>query len=85
MQALSAYQARIKNERAALQIARVQCEKAIVEQRKQLLKARKELRVLEKLKEKRFKGWIYLNDREIEDNAAEAFLSRWSHSEGGPV
>jgi hypothetical protein len=85
LQALSSYQVRVRGERATLQAGRVQCEKQIAEQRKQLLKARKEFRVLEKLKEKRFKGWIYLNDREIEDNAAEAYISRWTQSEGGPA
>ncbi len=60
-------------------------DKEIAEQRKQLLKARKDFRVLEKLKEKRFKGWVYLSDREIEDNAAEAYISRWSQSEGRQV
>jgi hypothetical protein len=83
LQALAAYQVRVKGERAKLQAGRVLCEKQIAEQRKNLLKARKEFRVLEKLKEKRFKGWLYLNDREIEDNAAEAYISRWTQSEGG--
>lgn len=83
LQALAAYQVRVKSERLKLQAGRLQCEKQIAEQRKNLLKARKEFRVLEKLKEKRFKGWLYLNDREIEDNAAEAYISRWTQSEGG--
>lgn len=83
LQALAAYQVRVKGERVTLRAGKAQFEKQIAEQRKQLLKARKDLRVLEKLKEKRFKGWIYLSDREIENNAAEAYISRWSQSEGG--
>jgi hypothetical protein len=72
----------VKHERASLQAARAQCDGQIREQRKQLLKARKDYRVLEKLREKRFQGWTYLNDREIEENAAEAYISRWSQPEG---
>ena len=81
-QALSAYQIRIRSERATLQTAKLQCEKVTNEQRKILLKARKEVRVLEKLKEKRYRTWVYSNDREIEEGAAEAYLSRWSQPEG---
>jgi hypothetical protein len=46
LQALAAYQVHVKAERVKLQAGRAQCEKLIAEQRKQLLKARKEFRVL---------------------------------------
>jgi len=85
LQALAAYQVRVRTEHGSLRAARAQVDKEIAEQRKQLLKARKDYRVLEKLKEKRFKGWVYLSDRELEDNAAEAYISRWSQSEGRQV
>lgn len=85
LRALAAYQVRVRSEHAALRAARAQVDQEIAEQRKQLLKARKDFRVLEKMKEKRFKGWVYLSEREIEDNAAEAYISRWSQAEGGPV
>ena len=67
LQALAAFQVRMRNERAALQASGTKCQAEIAEQRKRLLKARKDFRVLEKLKEKRFKAWIYLSDREIEN------------------
>ncbi len=46
-----------------------------------LLKARKDHRILEKLKETRYKNWVYLNEREIESTAAEAYLSKWARLE----
>jgi hypothetical protein len=81
LQALAAYQSRIKTERATLKAKRLQCETHIVEQRKRLLKARRDFRVLEKLKEGRWKSWTYLTEREIEATAAESYISRWIRSE----
>ena len=77
LQALSQFQARIHTERRNLQVRRKHFEAQIVEQRKHLLKARRDHRVLEKLKETRWRTWTYLNDREIETIAAEAYMSKW--------
>lgn len=87
LQRFAAFQLRVRSERASLQASRIQCDAHIVEQRKRLLKARKEVRVLEKLREKRFENWTYLSEREIESVAAEAYISRWARSEleGGEV
>jgi flagellar export protein FliJ len=87
LQRFAAFQLRVRSERASLQVSRIQCDAQIVEQLKRLLKARKEVRVLEKLREKRFESWTYLNDREVESIAAEAYISRWARSEleGGEV
>ncbi len=78
LQALSLFQERIHKERANLQIKRKQFEAQIVEQRKRLLKARRDVRVLEKLKENRVREWTYLSDRETENTAAESFLAKWA-------
>ncbi len=77
LRALAGFQVRIKSERAALKASRAQCDAQIAEQRKRLLKARKDYRVLEQLKEKRHKTWSYLGDREVEDTAAESYISNW--------
>ena len=58
-----------------------QCEQLITEQRQRLLKARTNYRVLEKLKERRWRQWVYLNDREVEDTAAESYLAKWSRED----
>jgi flagellar biosynthesis chaperone FliJ len=85
LQALAAFQARIHVERAKLRVQRTQCEAEIAKQRNRLVKARKDFRVLEKLKEKRWRTWVYLSDREVEHTAAESYISKWvrSQDEGG--
>jgi flagellar export protein FliJ len=80
LRALSGFQRRIKSERATLEASRAQCDAQIVEQRKRLLKARKDYRVLEQLKEKRYKTWSYMGEREVEDTAAESYISNWLRS-----
>jgi len=81
LQALTAFRARIRKHQALLETEKQQCERQIVAQRAQLLKARKDLRVLEKLKEKRHKTWVYLNDRELESLAADSFFSKLARPE----
>jgi flagellar export protein FliJ len=81
LRALAAFQLRIRRERAVLKAERTQCETHIDEQRQRLLKARRDCRALDKLKEKRKRMWTSLRDREIEDTAAEAFLSQWARTD----
>ena len=64
----------------ALKANRSRCEAQMTEQRQRLLKARKDCRVLEKLKEERHKEWSYLGDREVEETAAESYISSWLRS-----
>ena len=78
LQVLAAYRVRTDNLYQALQKQKAQCEALMHEQRQRLLKARKDHRILKKLKETRFKNWVYLNERDIEATAAEAFLSKWA-------
>jgi len=84
LKALAAFRLRIQSDRAAIRAHRAQCEAQIAEQRKRLLKARKDLRVLERLKEKRRKTWQHLSDREVEDTAAENYISQWARSAPEP-
>jgi flagellar export protein FliJ len=78
--ALSAFQLRIRSEKVSLLAARKNLEIQIAEQRKRLLKARKDCKVLENLKDRRKKAWTYLSDREIENTAAESYISNWARS-----
>jgi hypothetical protein len=80
LRALAGFQIRIKREHAILTASRTQCDAQIVEQRKRLLKARKDCLVLEQLKEKRYRTWSYAGDREVEDTAAESYISNWLRS-----
>ena len=78
--ALSAFQLRIRSEKVSLLAARKSLEVQVSEQRKRLLKARKNCKILENLKEKRKKTWTYLSDREIENTAAESYISNWART-----
>jgi flagellar export protein FliJ len=80
--ALSAFQLRIRSEKVSLLAARKNLETQIAEQRKRLLKVRKDCKILQNLKERRKKAWTYLSDREIENIAAESYISNWARSNG---
>ncbi len=77
LQSLAAFQVRVRKQQELLQQMAVKCEAVVADQRQRLLKARTSHRILEKLKERRHRTWIYLNDQEIEETAAEAFLSKY--------
>jgi len=81
LQTWALYQARLVKQQELLKTQLLQCEKLILEQRQRLMKARTDHRVLERLKERRWRQWVYLNDRELEDSAAEAYLSKWSRED----
>jgi flagellar FliJ protein len=78
--ALSAFQLRIRSEKISLVAARKNLEIQIAEQRKRLLKVRKDCKILENLKDRRKKAWTYLSDRELENTAAESYISSWARS-----
>jgi hypothetical protein len=77
LHALTGFKQRVAGERQTLKSNRAKCEVQIAEQRTRLLKARKDCRVLEKLKETRKKEWKYQGDREVEETAAESYISNW--------
>lgn len=81
LQTWALYQARLVKQQELVKTQLLQCEKLTLEQRQRLLKARTDHRVLERLKERRWRQWVYLNDRELEDSAAEAYLSKWSRED----
>jgi flagellar FliJ protein len=81
LQTWALYQARLIKQQELLKTQLLQCEKLTLEQRQRLLKARTDHRVLERLKERRWRQWVYLNDRELEDTAAEVYLAKWSRED----
>lgn len=78
--ALAAFQLRLRHERISLLASRKNYENLLAEQRKRLLKARKDRKTVENLKDKRKTAWTYLNDRELENTAAESYISQWVRS-----
>ena len=81
LQTWALYRARLAKQQELLKTQLQQCEKLILEQRQRLLKARTDHRVLERLKERRWRQWVYLNDREVEDTAAEVYLAKWGRED----
>jgi flagellar protein FliJ len=73
---LSDFQARVRKVQAALAVEKQRVTKEIQAQRARLLNARREFRVIEKLKERRLKVWRYQADREVESLAADAHNSK---------
>ena len=81
LQSWALYQAHLVKQLELLKTQLQQCEALVVQQRQRLLKARTDHRVLENLKERRLRQWVYLNDREVEDTAAEVYLSKWGRED----
>lgn len=78
--ALAGFQIRLRTERLSLSAMRETLGKHIAEQRKRLLRARRDHKIVESLKEKRKEQWAYMNDRELENLAAESYISNWVRS-----
>ena len=53
------------------------CEEAVAAQRQVVEEARRRVRLVEKLRERRFTEHVYAETRELETVAAEAFLAKW--------
>jgi flagellar export protein FliJ len=76
--ALARHQDHLGQQRKAALERRRECEKRTEQQRARLLKARREHRLLEKLRQARRAEWEAAVDREFEALAAEAYLAQWS-------
>jgi flagellar export protein FliJ len=76
--ALARYQEHLEKQRKAGMDRRRECEKRTEQQRARLLKARREHRLLEKLRQARRAEWEAAVDREFEALAAEAYLAQWT-------
>lgn len=75
--ALEAYRRRLNLERARKQQELTDCEARIEAQRQRVLEAQRRVRLLERLRERRFSEWEAELNRELEALAAESYLARW--------
>jgi hypothetical protein len=76
--ALAAYRERLIAELRALALQRIECERQLAAQRQKVLEAQRQCRLLEKLEQRRHAEWLREADRELENLAAESFLSLWN-------
>lgn len=75
--ALDAFQRFTVAERARLESARLECRKRSAAQIQIVAAKRRDVRLLERLREQRLKTWETELGREIDAQADEAFLAKW--------
>jgi flagellar export protein FliJ len=81
LQAIDAFRRYAVAQRAAIAAAVDQCDQRIAEQRAKLLEAQRRFELLEKLKDRKLKAWTAEFAREIEAQAGELFLAKWSNQQ----
>jgi broad specificity phosphatase PhoE len=75
--ALESYRLHVARQKERLRKERADCQERIAAERAQVLKAERDVRLLEKLREKRLGEWQAAADREMEALASELFLAKW--------
>lgn len=78
LQALDGFRRYVKAERARIENLRADCNKRIEEQRAAILEARRRYELLARLKQRSLRLWTAEMNRELEANAAEAYLAKWN-------
>jgi len=74
--ALEACRVETQKRQERLQASRAESEKELAGRWKAMMAARRRLRLLERLKERRLSEWRAARDRELEDQAAESYLAK---------
>ncbi len=80
LRALEAHRLHLASEKARLREQQADCAARIAAQRDAVRKAEQNLRLLEKIKQRRFAEWAREVDKEQESLAAEVFLARWQRN-----
>jgi flagellar export protein FliJ len=78
LDALGSFRTNVRKRNAELAARRVECEARLAAGRGEMLEARRRLRLLERLRDRRFEDWRLARDKELEELAAEAYLARWT-------
>ena len=76
--ALDRFRLHVKAREADLVVQRMACVRKVDEQRRLMLEARRRMRLLERLRERRLAEWQAGSDRELEELAAESYLAKWN-------
>jgi hypothetical protein len=75
--ALGSYRLHVKLKETELVLPRAECRKELGRRQDAMLEARRRLRLLERLRERRLAEWCAARDKELEDLASEAYLAKW--------
>jgi flagellar export protein FliJ len=78
LERFSAYRAAVKAEQKRMDSARAECRKNIDAQFAVVTAKRREVKLLERLKEQRFDKWEKEMFKQIDQQAEEVFLAKWS-------
>jgi len=76
--ALGGFRLQIRKRGQDMAARRVECAKELAARQNAMLEARRRLRLLERLKERRLAEWRVAETRELDEQAAVAYLARWS-------
>ena len=81
LEALAQFRRRLQQRMAELAAKRVECLRELAVRQAAVLEARREFRLLERLREKRRAEWQAERDRELEQLAADCYLAGWSRGQ----
>jgi ATP-dependent Clp protease ATP-binding subunit ClpA len=82
LRALDEFRRFARSERERLMRLENDCCRRIAGQQQVILEAKRKCELLDRLKARKLRGWTAEFDREIEAQAAEAFLAKWNAGEG---
>jgi flagellar biosynthesis chaperone FliJ len=77
LRAIDDFRRYVRAQRRVLANARSDCERKMEDQRQRIVEARREAELLDKLKHRRLRAWKHEFDKEIESQAADAYLAKW--------
>lgn len=75
--ALGSFRLHVRKKNAELAMRRAECNGRLKAGRTAMLEARRRLRLLERLRQRRFEDWRLARDKELEALAGESYLARW--------
>jgi len=84
LHALGSFRLHTKQQELDLAQPRAECQQRVAAQQKAMLEARRRVRLLERIRERRMAEWQAECDREIEQLASESYLSGWVRRGGAP-
>jgi len=76
--ALGGFRLHVRKRHAELAAERAACVGRLAAGRGAVLEARRRLRLLERLKARRWEAWRLARDKELEEMASESHLARWA-------
>jgi flagellar biosynthesis chaperone FliJ len=75
--ALGNFRLHVRKKNTELAARRAECAGRLAAGRGAMLEARRRLRLLERLKQRRLEDWRIARDKELEELASESYLARW--------